>query len=110
MPARPEAVTRSRLVADLRRLGVRPGAIAMVHTRMSAIGWVVGAAETVVRALHHAEAIARAALAAGIGVRGRVGRAESHLFPARELTAFAVAWLEERFGAGGADPGAPPAA
>jgi hypothetical protein len=97
MPARPEAVTRSRLVADLRRLGVRPGAIAMVHTRMSAIGWVVGAAETVVRALHHAEAIARAALAAGIGVRGRVGRA-------------AVAWLEERFGAGGADPGAPPAA
>jgi aminoglycoside 3-N-acetyltransferase len=42
--------------------------------------------------------IARAALAAGIGVRGQVGRAESHLFPAPQLTAFAVAWLEERFG------------
>jgi aminoglycoside 3-N-acetyltransferase len=41
--------------------------------------------------------IARAALAAGIGVRGLVCSAESHLFPARELTAFATAWLEERF-------------
>ncbi len=271
-PAAP-SVTRSRLAADLRRVGVRAGAIAMVHTRMSAIGWVVGAGETVVRALldalspggtlmapaswedlrhrasdwpqehrnayiaeppvfdvdtaevaryngripervrtwpgaqrsahpeagvvavgpradwltdahprddafgpdspfarlveaggqvlllgaplktttllHHAEAIAavpdkrrvtfsipvaepggvaqrtftdietsdpgalpyedlgldedafaviaRAALAAGIGLRGHVGQAESHLFPAAELTAFAVAWMEERF-------------
>ena len=271
-----EAVTRSRLVADLRRLGVREGGITMVHTRMSAVGWVVGAAETVVRALletlgpegtlmayasweehvyraedrpaehrdaylaeppvfdvataevdrdygrlperirtwpgaghsghpeagvvavgaragwltathpdddaygadspferlveadgqvlmlgapldtvtllHHAEAIARAepkrrltyrvrvaddgrvadrtftdidtsagafpyedlgldedpfaaiaraALDAGIGARGRVGRAESHLFPAPELTAFAVSWLEDRFSSPG---------
>ena len=47
----PTAVTRSRLAADLRALGVRPGSITMVHTRMSALGWVVGAAETVVRAL-----------------------------------------------------------
>jgi aminoglycoside 3-N-acetyltransferase len=267
------AVTRSRLAADLRRLGVRAGGITMVHTRMSALGWVVGGSETVVRALldalgpegtlaayasweehvyqasdwprehrdayleeppvfdvataeaardhgripervrtwpgaqrsshpeasvvavgaratwltdthlqddgygrdspfgrlvdaggqvlllgapletvtllHHAEAIARAphkrrvtfripvaraggvvertytdietsegafaydelgldddpfaviaaaALAAGIGVSCRVGQAESHLFPALELTAFAVAWMEERFG------------
>jgi aminoglycoside 3-N-acetyltransferase len=45
------AVNRSRLVDDLRRLGVRPGGIAMVHTRMSALGWVVGSSETVVRAL-----------------------------------------------------------
>jgi aminoglycoside 3-N-acetyltransferase len=45
--------------------------------------------------------IARAALGAGIGVRGRVGEGESHVFPARELTAFAVAWMEERFGAPG---------
>jgi aminoglycoside 3-N-acetyltransferase len=42
--------------------------------------------------------IARDALAGGIGARGEVGRAESHLFPAPELTAFAVGWLEERFG------------
>lgn len=44
-------MTRSRLVADLRRLGVRAGGVTMVHTRMSAIGWVVGGSETVVRAL-----------------------------------------------------------
>jgi aminoglycoside 3-N-acetyltransferase len=269
-----EAVTRSRLAADLTRLGVRPGGILMVHASMSALGWVVGGSEAIVRALldaigpdgtlmayaswddhvyrdtdrpeerrdayraeppvfdpatgeaareygriperlrtwpgaersphpeasvvalgpratwlvsphppddgygrqspfarlvegrgqvlllgspvqhttllHHAEAIARApgkrhltfrvavaeadgvieraytdidteagaypygrlalgedefavivraALAAGIGVRGAVGRGESHLFDARELTGFAVAWLEERFGA-----------
>jgi aminoglycoside 3-N-acetyltransferase len=44
------------------------------------------------------EVIARDALAAGIGERGRVGAAECVLFPARELVAFAVAWIEERFG------------
>jgi aminoglycoside 3-N-acetyltransferase len=48
---RPEAVTRSRLAADLRRLGVHAGGITMAHTRMSALGWVVGGSETVVRAL-----------------------------------------------------------
>jgi len=42
--------------------------------------------------------IAGEALAAGIGVRGQVGRAETHLFPARELTAFAVRWIEGHFG------------
>src|SRR5437764_1831814 len=45
------AIGRSGLVADLRSVGLRPGAIAMVHTRMSALGWVVGGSETVVRAL-----------------------------------------------------------
>jgi aminoglycoside 3-N-acetyltransferase len=44
------------------------------------------------------EVIAREALAAGIGIRGRVGEGESHLFPARELTAFAAEWMEARFG------------
>lgn len=44
-------MTRSRLVADLRHLGVGASAITMVHTRMSALGWVVGGSETVVRAL-----------------------------------------------------------
>jgi aminoglycoside 3-N-acetyltransferase len=47
------------------------------------------------------EAIARQALAAGIGRRGLIGLGESHLFPARELHAFAEHWLEERFGAAG---------
>jgi aminoglycoside 3-N-acetyltransferase len=44
-------VTRSELVRDLRSLGVRPGSVLMVHTSMSAIGWVVGGSETVVRSL-----------------------------------------------------------
>jgi aminoglycoside 3-N-acetyltransferase len=46
-----DAVTRSQLAADLRALGVREGGVLMVHTRMSALGWVAGAAETVVHAL-----------------------------------------------------------
>ena len=45
------AVSRSRLVSDVRGLGIRTGTIAMVHTRMSASGWVVGGSESVVRAL-----------------------------------------------------------
>lgn len=44
-------VTRSQLVADLRRLGVRTGAIAMVHASLSSLGWVVGGSQTVVEAL-----------------------------------------------------------
>lgn len=44
------------------------------------------------------EAIARHALAAGIGSEGRVGDALSALFRARELHQFAEAWLEARFG------------
>jgi aminoglycoside 3-N-acetyltransferase len=46
------------------------------------------------------EAIARQALAAGIGTEGRVGSATSVLFPARALHRFAEAWLEARFGDG----------
>jgi aminoglycoside 3-N-acetyltransferase len=45
------AVGRARLAADVRALGVRPGGVLMAHTRMSALGWVVGGSETVVRAL-----------------------------------------------------------
>jgi aminoglycoside 3-N-acetyltransferase len=44
-------VTRSLLARDLAELGLRPGGAAMVHCRMSALGHVVGGAETVVRAL-----------------------------------------------------------
>lgn len=46
------------------------------------------------------EAIARQALAAGIGTEGRVGAARSALFPARALHRFAETWLEARFGDG----------
>ncbi len=45
------------------------------------------------------EEIARAYLADGRGQQGKVGNATSYLFDAADLTAFAVAWLEERFGA-----------
>lgn len=38
--------------------------------------------------------IAQDMLAAGIGVRGRVGAAESHLFEAPAATRFAVEWIE----------------
>jgi aminoglycoside 3-N-acetyltransferase len=44
-------VGRSRLERDLQALGLRPGAVALVHCRMSALGTVIGGAETVVRAL-----------------------------------------------------------
>lgn len=44
-------VTRSRLARDLQKLGIGPGELVMVHCRMSALGRVVGGAETVVRAL-----------------------------------------------------------
>lgn len=46
-------------------------------------------------------AIARQALAAGIGRGGPVGGSESVLFPARALHRFAEGWMEARFG--GAD-------
>jgi aminoglycoside 3-N-acetyltransferase len=42
--------------------------------------------------------VGRLALAAGCGVSGRVGHAESHLFAARPLVDFAVSWLRTHFG------------
>lgn len=44
-------VAHSRLVGDLEKLGVEPGKVLMVHCQMSALGHVVGGAETIVRAL-----------------------------------------------------------
>lgn len=46
-------VTKSQIVEDLRSLGVgsRGDDAVMVHTRMSAIGWVPGGAQAVVEAL-----------------------------------------------------------
>ena len=48
---RTRPVMRSELVRDFRAIGVRPGGILMVHTRTSAIGWVVGGSQAVVEAL-----------------------------------------------------------
>lgn len=44
------------------------------------------------------DGIARAYLAEGHGRQGKVGDAESYLFDAADLAAFAVNWLEARFG------------
>jgi aminoglycoside 3-N-acetyltransferase len=44
------------------------------------------------------EGIARDYLASGRGRAGTVGHAPAHLFDAADLSAFAVAWLEARFG------------
>jgi aminoglycoside 3-N-acetyltransferase len=45
------AISRSRLVAGLRALGLREGSVVLVHARMSALGWVVGGSGAVVSAL-----------------------------------------------------------
>jgi aminoglycoside 3-N-acetyltransferase len=50
-PAMPDAITGTRITEDLRALGVRPGGVVMVHTRMSALGWVIGGSGAVVQAL-----------------------------------------------------------
>lgn len=44
-------VTLASLVADLDRLGVRAGDLLLVHSSLSALGWVSGGVVTVVRAL-----------------------------------------------------------
>ncbi len=44
-------VTYTRLRADLLDLGIRPGGVLMVHARLSAVGWIPGGADTVLRAL-----------------------------------------------------------
>jgi len=44
-------ITRSRLVDDLRRLGVRPGQVVMLHASVKAIGWIVGGPDVVIQAL-----------------------------------------------------------
>ncbi|WP_436910543.1 aminoglycoside N(3)-acetyltransferase [Halosimplex marinum] len=46
-----EPVTVSTLVDDLRELGVQPGETVLVHSSLSALGWVCGDAQAVVDAL-----------------------------------------------------------
>jgi len=46
-----EPLTVESLTASLRACGLRPGQTVIVHTSMSALGWVVGGAQAVVQAL-----------------------------------------------------------
>jgi aminoglycoside 3-N-acetyltransferase len=44
-------VTKERLVADLKNLGVREGMVLLVHASLSAIGWVAGGEQSLLDAL-----------------------------------------------------------
>lgn len=46
-----EPVTVERIVADLDALGLEPGSVVIVHTRLSSMGWVCGGPVAVIRAL-----------------------------------------------------------
>lgn len=50
MPDQTPIVRHPDLVAGLRRIGVRPGGVAMAHSSLSALGWVEGGAATVIEA------------------------------------------------------------
>ena len=51
MSQSPPTITRTMLLEGFRELGLTPGGLAMVHSSLSAFGWVEGGAETVIEAL-----------------------------------------------------------
>ena len=44
-------VTKADLICDLKDLGVRQGMVLLVHSSLSAIGWMPGGEQTVLEAL-----------------------------------------------------------
>ncbi|MGH3281200.1 MAG: aminoglycoside N(3)-acetyltransferase [Trebonia sp.] len=71
------AMTRERLAADLRALGVRPGQTILVHASLRQIGWVDGGAPTVVTALRETLG-PRGTLVAGTGTPGNSLTSRAH--------------------------------
>ena len=51
MESKHPPITKSRLISDLKKLGVSPGDIIMLHASVKAIGWVVGGPDVVIQAL-----------------------------------------------------------
>jgi len=44
-------ITRTRLVHDLRQLGVAPGQVLMLHASVKSVGWIVGGPNVIIEAL-----------------------------------------------------------
>ena len=44
-------ITKTRLIQDLREIGVETGDVLIVHSSMSSVGWIVGGARTIIEAL-----------------------------------------------------------
>ena len=44
-------ITKSRLIKDLKQLGLVPGMVVMLHVSVKAIGWIVGGPDMVIQAL-----------------------------------------------------------
>lgn len=44
-------ITRSRLVEDLKKLGVSSGDVIMLHASVKSVGWIVGGPDRVIQAL-----------------------------------------------------------
>jgi aminoglycoside N3'-acetyltransferase len=80
------------------QLGLEPGGVAMVHCRMSALGCVVGGAETVVRALLDALG-PDGTLMAYTGWQD----APPDDLDARRLVEHAAGWIERNFASGELD-------
>ncbi len=51
MEQRTPLVTKSKLMEDLRKLGLSPGQVVMLHASVKAIGWVVGGPDVVLQAI-----------------------------------------------------------
>lgn len=47
----PALVTKSRLIDDLKALGIQAGQVVMLHASVRAVGWVVGGPDIILHAL-----------------------------------------------------------